>query len=162
MVAGQLGFSKLVGIAPGADLVMATDTRGDRQFQMMSYCASEDARVMLHEYAPWVGYHLDGSSSVEKLIDEQNADHEISTRALHDLATVIYPRDPEDDLAFRFTDTLDQRMLQVMRMLGHHPTKAFQHLVDGLMKLGLARVASDDFGKDGLEFFIDAVHGAAS
>lgn len=87
MVAGQLGYSKLVGIAPGADLVMATDTRGDRQFQMMNYCASEDARVMLHEYAPWVGYHLDGSSDVEQLIDEQNAEGIVHVNPAGNLST---------------------------------------------------------------------------
>lgn len=73
MVAGQPGFSKLVGMAPNADLVMATDTQGYRQFQMATFCASEGARVVLHEYAPWVDYHLDGSSDVEALIDEQSA-----------------------------------------------------------------------------------------
>lgn len=74
MVAGQPGFSKLVGMAPDADLVMATSTDGYAQYQMMVFCKQEGARVMLHEYAPWVGFHLDGSSQVERLIDDQNAD----------------------------------------------------------------------------------------
>lgn len=74
IVAGQPGFSKLVGMAPDADLVMATETGGYGQYQMMTFCKQEGARVMLHEYAPWVGFHLDGSSEVERLIDTQSAD----------------------------------------------------------------------------------------
>ncbi len=74
IVAGQPGFSKLVGMAPDADLIMATDTDGYAQYQMMQFCQQEGARVMLHEYAPWVGFHLDGSSQVERLIDQQSAD----------------------------------------------------------------------------------------
>ncbi|HTJ81707.1 MAG TPA: S8 family serine peptidase [Polyangiaceae bacterium] len=69
MVAGQPGLSHLVGMAPDADLIMATDDQGDRQVQMTQFCIQEGARVVLHEYAPWVGYHLDGSSQLEKLID---------------------------------------------------------------------------------------------
>ncbi len=70
MVGGQLGYRRLTGMAPGADLVVATDTLGGREFAMTSFCIDEGARVVLHEYAPWVTYHLDGSSDVEQLIDE--------------------------------------------------------------------------------------------
>lgn len=70
MVGGQLGYRRLTGMAPGSDLVVATDTLGGREFTMTSFCIDEGARVVLHEYAPWVTYHLDGSSDVEQLIDE--------------------------------------------------------------------------------------------
>jgi len=73
MIAGQPGLSHLVGMAPDADLIMATDDQGDRQVQMTQFCIQEGARVVLHEYAPWVGYHLDGSSQLEKLIDSSFA-----------------------------------------------------------------------------------------
>lgn len=87
MVAGQPGYSKLVGMAPDADLVMATDLQGYRQVQMTNFCIAEDARVVLHEYAPWVGYHLDGSSDLEQLIDESNADGVVHVNPAGNLAT---------------------------------------------------------------------------
>lgn len=74
MVGGQPGLSVHVGMAPDADVVMATDTQGYRFEQMTAFCLDEGARVVLHEYAPWVGYHLDGSSPMEQLIDESSAD----------------------------------------------------------------------------------------
>jgi subtilisin family serine protease len=60
LAGGQLGFSPLVGMAPDAELIMATDTDGTRQKQMLDFCVDQGARVVLHEYAPWVGFHLDG------------------------------------------------------------------------------------------------------
>ncbi len=70
---GARGLTKLVGMAPDADIVMAHDTQGDRQVTMTNFCVDEGARVVLHEYAPWVGYHLDGSSQMEQLIDDTSA-----------------------------------------------------------------------------------------
>lgn len=72
LVAGTPGLTRLVGMAPGADLVMATDTVGQRDYQMTQFCIKEGARVVLHEYAPWVGYPLDGSTPTEKLIDSSS------------------------------------------------------------------------------------------
>jgi subtilisin family serine protease len=87
MVAGQPGLSRLVGMAPDADLIMATDTDGNRQVQMTRFCVQEGARVVLHEYAPWVGYHLDGSSSLEQLIDESFADGVVHINPAGNLST---------------------------------------------------------------------------
>lgn len=87
MVAGQPGYSKLVGMAPDADLVMATDLQGYRQVQMSNFCIAEGARVVLHEYAPWVGYHLDGSSDLEQLIDGSNAEGVVHVNPAGNLAT---------------------------------------------------------------------------
>ena len=70
MVSGVPGLTGLVGMAPGADLVMATDTEGGAEVAMTDFCIEEGARVVLHEYAPWMGYHLDGSSDMEGLIDD--------------------------------------------------------------------------------------------
>ena len=64
---GNRGFGRLVGMAPDAELIMAS-SRG-ALVKMADFCVAEGARVVLHEYAPWVGYHLDGSSPMEKLID---------------------------------------------------------------------------------------------
>lgn len=70
MVGGQAGYRAFTGVAPDADLVIATDPMGGREFAMTSFCIDEGARVVLHEYAPWITFHLDGSSDVEQLIDE--------------------------------------------------------------------------------------------
>ena len=70
LVGGHAGLGTLVGIAPDADLVVAAiDGRG-QEFAMTTFCLDEGARVVLHEYAPWIGFHLDGSSELEALIDE--------------------------------------------------------------------------------------------
>jgi MYXO-CTERM domain-containing protein len=67
LVGGNRGLTRMVGIAPDAELIM-TSSRGS-DVSMANFCVKEGARVVLHEYAPWVGYHLDGSSAMEKLID---------------------------------------------------------------------------------------------
>jgi hypothetical protein len=66
--------------------------------------------------------------------------------------------DTKDNLPFGLADALDQRLLEVMRVLGHHAAEALQHVMDGLVEFRLAGVTTDDRGKDGLEFFVDAVH----
>ncbi len=87
MVAGQPGLSRRVGMAPDADLIMATDLDGDRQVQMTQFCVQEGAKVVLHEYAPWVGYHLDGSSSLEALIDESFGEGVVHVNPAGNLST---------------------------------------------------------------------------
>jgi subtilisin family serine protease len=74
LVGGQVGLGHLVGIAPDAELVMATDTELGGEFARTAFCLSEGARVVLHEYAPWVGHTLDGSSEVEALLDATTLD----------------------------------------------------------------------------------------
>ncbi len=67
LAGGNRGLTRMVGIAPDADLIM-TSSQG-ALVGAANFCVKEGARVVLHEYAPWVGYHLDGSSAMEKLID---------------------------------------------------------------------------------------------
>jgi subtilisin family serine protease len=71
---GARGLTRFVGMAPDAEILLTRDTDGNRQFTMTDFCVDEGARVVLHEYAPWVGYHLDGSSNVEELIDDTSAE----------------------------------------------------------------------------------------
>lgn len=73
LVGGVPGLTRLVGVAPGADLLMAQDLTGGGEYAMTEWCIDQGARVVLHEYAPWVGYHLDGSSPMEGLIDATSA-----------------------------------------------------------------------------------------
>ena len=74
LAGGNRGLTKLVGIAPDADLVMASETKGGDELVMTDFCVDEGARVVLHEYAPWQGYHLDGSSDLEQYIDDTVGD----------------------------------------------------------------------------------------
>lgn len=87
LVGGQPGYGRLVGMAPDADLVMATDRRGNREFAMTNFCVNEGARVVLHEYAPWITYHLDGSSALETLIDDTVATGVVHVNPAGNLST---------------------------------------------------------------------------
>src|SRR5262249_38659253 len=70
LVACNLGLEHLVGVAPDADLVAAIRDETSNLVGLSDFCIEEGARVVLHEYAPWVGYHLDGSSDLEAFIDK--------------------------------------------------------------------------------------------
>lgn len=74
LVGGLPGLTRLTGMAPGAELVMATNNDGTSDLKLAKFCRDEGARVVLHEYAPWYGYHLDGSSVMEAFIDESSAE----------------------------------------------------------------------------------------
>jgi subtilisin family serine protease len=87
IAAGQPGLSHLVGMAPDADLVMATDPSGGREYQLTRFCIDEGARVVLHEYAPWVTFHLDGSSELEQLIDETSLEGVVHVNPAGNLST---------------------------------------------------------------------------
>jgi hypothetical protein len=66
---------------------MASEREGDGQFQMTKFCEQEGARVVLHEYAPWVGFHLDGSSDLEQLIDDTNPEGMVHINPAGNLST---------------------------------------------------------------------------
>ncbi|MEI4926968.1 hypothetical protein Q8G50_31125, partial [Klebsiella pneumoniae] len=53
LAGGNRGLTRLVGIAPDAELIM-TSSSGSA-VSMANFCVKEGARVVLHEYAPWVG-----------------------------------------------------------------------------------------------------------
>ncbi len=74
LVGGVPGLTRLTGMAPGADLVMASNTDGTSDLKLAKFCRDEGARVVLHEYAPWYGHPLDGSTVMEQLIDESSAE----------------------------------------------------------------------------------------
>jgi MYXO-CTERM domain-containing protein len=82
LVGGNRGFNTLVGIVPDAELLMAdthnlSDPYGDMS-PLLVWSVQEGAHVMLHEYAPWAGHHLDGSSNHEELMDTAAADHGVA------------------------------------------------------------------------------------
>lgn len=73
MVAGQPGFNQRLGAAPDAELLMGTMSRMTGLADLMTWLQSQGADLILHEYAPWTGYHLDGSSLHEEMLDELSA-----------------------------------------------------------------------------------------
>jgi hypothetical protein len=75
------------------------------------------------------------------------------------LAAVVLPRDAKDDLAFRFADALDDLVFGVIGMLAQHRPERLDHLLDGLVELGFARVAPDDLVIDLLDACGDVRHG---
>lgn len=87
MIGGAIGLTKLVGIAPDADLVVASNRDGTSPVALADFCIDEGARVVLHEYAPWVGYHLDGSSSMEELIDASTEEGVVHINPAGNLST---------------------------------------------------------------------------
>ncbi|MFP6687375.1 MAG: hypothetical protein VB934_21840, partial [Polyangiaceae bacterium] len=68
-VGGHRGLSTKTGIAPDADLIMAVHDPFLGEAEATDFCVNEGARVVLHEYAPWTRYPLDGSTAHEQLID---------------------------------------------------------------------------------------------
>jgi hypothetical protein len=81
---------------------------------------------------------------------------ELDTEAAVDLhgTAVIDPGDPEDDLALRLAQSVQHRRVDVLGVLGEDRTEALKDLVDGLMKLGLARVPSGHFLIDPADVFV--------
>lgn len=67
LVGGTAGQS-LRGVAPGADVLVATSGRED-VVTGLQWLVDQGANVLLTEYAPWVAVSLDGSSEVEAFLD---------------------------------------------------------------------------------------------
>jgi len=78
IIGGQRGLSTKVGISPGADFIMANRYDDSALISHVAFCIDEGARVVLHEYAPWYGYHLDGSDPLEQLIDDSSLDEGVA------------------------------------------------------------------------------------
>ena len=68
LVGGQRGHHRLVGLAPDAELMMGIS--GTTLSPALIWLHQAGVHVILHEYAPWTGYHLDGSSNHEQLLDQ--------------------------------------------------------------------------------------------
>jgi MYXO-CTERM domain-containing protein len=77
LLGGQRGFGQLTGIAPEAELLLANTYDPGNQsgdlVPLLVWSVQQGADVMLHEYAPWTGMHLDGSSNHETLMDDAAA-----------------------------------------------------------------------------------------
>ncbi len=71
LVAGIPDRSKLLGLAPGAELVAVGYGERDPSGTVASvqWAIDQGANVILTEYAPYTGYPLDGSTEEEALLD---------------------------------------------------------------------------------------------
>ena len=68
---------------------------------------------------------------------------ELDTEAAVDLdvAVVVNPRNAEDQLAFRFAQTLDETVVGVVRVFVQDNFEGVEYFCNGLVKFGLASVA---------------------
>ncbi len=64
---------------------------------------------------------------------------------------IIDPRHPEHDLALRLDQAVEDAAVDVFRMLFEDGGDGVQHLVHGLVELGLVRAAREDRVEDGLD-----------
>lgn len=87
LAGGVRGLTRLVGMAPDAELVVAVHDESGTELELADFCIDEGARVVLHEYAPWVGYPLDGSSDLEEYIDETAAKGVVHVNPAGNLST---------------------------------------------------------------------------
>lgn len=71
LVGGVPDHSKLLGLAPGADLLVVGYGQRDPSGTVASiqWAINQKADVILTEYAPYTGYPLDGSTEEEALLD---------------------------------------------------------------------------------------------
>ena len=81
-------------------------------------------------------------------------------RPVHlDLAGVVGPRDPEDQLALGLADALDDRGVDVLRVLAHDRAERLQHLQHRLVELLLTGVARQDDVVVGGDQRVEVGHG---
>lgn len=76
LMGGTPGLTTLTGIAPDAELVMgafATNAYASLT-DLLIWAVQQGANVVLHEYAPWTGVFLDGSTNHEEIMDQAAAD----------------------------------------------------------------------------------------
>ncbi len=69
MIGGDALHGDMVGIAPNAELLVGVYDQSLAFSELLLWAVDSGAQVILHEYAPWTGYHLDGSSNYELMLD---------------------------------------------------------------------------------------------
>jgi subtilisin family serine protease len=67
LVGGEPGRTRLLGLAPDADLLMGVIQNGETA--LLQWAIDEGAAAVLTEYAPYTNEPLDGSSEPEQLLD---------------------------------------------------------------------------------------------
>jgi hypothetical protein len=72
-----------------------------------------------------------------------------------DLAMIIVPGDPEDDLALRFADTLNDLLFGKLGMFRDYQSERFEYLVSCLVELERTGTVADYIVVDRQEFLVD-------
>lgn len=84
---GQPGFGRPVtGLAPDAEILLGVYGRSQDLLTLVLWAVDQDADVVLHEYAPWVGVPLDGSDPVSAAVDESTAEGTVHVCPVGNLA----------------------------------------------------------------------------
>ena len=85
---------------------------------------------------------------------------EANAKAAVDLhhTVVVLPGHTKDELTLRLADALDDLLIGVFGMLGQHRPQTVQNFANGLMELGLARIALNDLAVDVLDTFARGHH----
>ena len=74
------------------------------------------------------------------------------------LALVVLPGYPEDDLAFRFTDSFDDSALEIFGVLCYDRSERFEDFENRLMELGFTGVAFQNFLIHRFNFCVNLCH----
>lgn len=72
LAGGAVGLRRYVGVAPDSTLLVADCWHNDFTVYV-PWAAANGAQVMLYEFGSWVQEFLDGSSDLEKMLDEMSA-----------------------------------------------------------------------------------------
>lgn len=74
LAGGQLPHQRVrSGLAPDADILFIELGDDATLIEGLGWAADRGAAVILHEWAPWIGYALDGSGPIEEVMDELSA-----------------------------------------------------------------------------------------
>ena len=141
--AHDFGVAPTLGVEIGAAFAAADGQAGQRVFEGLF--ETEE----LHD--PEVDRGVEAHAA---LVGAERGIELHAEGAVHvDLAGIVRPRHAEDDLALRFADPLDQRVVEMMRVPLDDGTEAFEHLADGLVEFRLVLVPADDVLEDLVEFW---------
>lgn len=81
------GFRKYVGLAPGIDLLLA-DRYANSYTSYIPWAEQRGARVMLYEFGAWTYQFMDGSSTLEQMMDAEAAKGIVQVAPAGNLANV--------------------------------------------------------------------------
>jgi subtilisin family serine protease len=70
LAGGSVGLRRYVGVAPGANLLVA-DPYGNDYVTYIPWAESSGAQIMLYEFGSWIQEFMDGSSNLEQMLNAQ-------------------------------------------------------------------------------------------